>query len=323
MLAASVNFLTPLASLVGLVALVGIAVVLSAENRSRRVARALGLVPKGPLAGIGAVVAIAASGILIGVAAAQPVVSDVGVREGRTDVEAIFVFDISRSMLARHSRTGPTRFERATEAGKELRSRIPTVPVGVSSITDRLLPHLFPTTSANVFTSTLDRAMGVERPPPDRSGRGRVTALAALQGLVTGNFYGPKATKRIAVVFSDAETVPVDIGTLRGRLLGKVDVVFVRLWSPSERVYLPDGQIERQYRPDLDSGDYLAGVAEAIEADVFEEDELEEVAGRVQALVGKGPTGPAGEELESRPLAAYVVGAAFLPILLLLARRNL
>ena len=323
MLAFSVNFLTPAAAAVGLVALVGIVVVLAAENRSRRVARALGLVPRGPLAGVGAVLAIAASGILIGVAAAQPVVSSVGVREGRTDVEAIFVFDISRSMLARQSRGGPTRFERAVEAAKELRARIPTVPVGVSSVTDRLLPHLFPTTSANVFTSTLDRAMGVERPPPDRAGRGRVTALGALQGLVTGNFYGPRAQRRIAVVFSDAETVPVDTPTLRGRLYGRVEVVFVRLWSASERVYLPDGQIERQYRPDLDSGDYLAGVAEAIEADVFDESQLDRVAGRVQALAGDGPTGPEGEELESRPLAAYVAGAAFLPILLLLARRNL
>jgi hypothetical protein len=117
--------------------------------------------------------------------------------------------------------------------------------------------------------------------------------------------------------------VPVDVATLRGRLYGRVDVVFVRLWSPVERVYRPDGQIERQYRPDLDSGDYLAGVATAIEADVFDEAELEDVAGRVQALVGDGPTGAEGEELESRPLAAYVAGAAFLPILLLLARRNL
>lgn len=323
MLGVSINFLTPTAALVGLVAVVGIAVVLAAERRSRRVAGALGLVPRGPLAGVGAVLAIAASGVLIGVAAAQPVVSTVGVREGRTDVEALFIFDISRSMLARQSRVGPTRFERAVEAGKELRARIPTVPVGVSSITDRLLPHLFPTTSANVFTSTLDRAMGVERPPPDRSGRGRVTALGALQGLVAGNFYGPEAEKRIAVVFSDAETVPVDVGSLRGRLLGRVDVVFVRLWSAADRVYLPDGQIERQYRPDLESGDYLAGVAEAIEADVFDESELDQVAGRVQALVGEGPTGPEGEELESRPLAAYVAGFAFLPILFLLARRNL
>lgn len=323
MLGAAVNFLTPAAGLVGLLALVGVAAVVAAERRSRRVARALGLAPRGPLAGLGAILAVAAAGALLAVAAAQPVVSTVGVREGRTDVEAIFVFDISRSMLARQSRVGPTRFERAVEAGKELRARIPQVPVGISSITDRLLPHLFPTTSANVFTSTLDRAMGVERPPPDRSGRGRVTALSALQGLVTGNFFGPQAQKRIAVVFSDAETVPVDAPTLRGRLFGRVEVVFVRLWSASDRVYLADGQIERQYRPDLDSGDYLAGVAEAIEANVFEEDELEDVASRVQALAGRGPTGPEGEELESRPLAAYVVGAAFLPILFLLARRNL
>jgi hypothetical protein len=320
----SLSFLTPLAALVGLVALAGVAVLLAAEARSRRIARGLGLVPSRRLAGAGGVLALVLAGALLAFAAAQPVVSSVGVREGRTDAEALFVFDISRSMLARDGVAGPTRFERSLDAAKELRARIPTVPVGIASLTDRLLPHLFPTTSANAFTATLDSAMGVERPPPDRSGRGKVTALGALQGLALGNFFGPKATTRVAVVFSDAETVPVDVGTLRARLFrSNVKVVFVRLWSPAERVYRPDGQIERQYRPDLDSEALLADVAEAIEADVFEEERLDRVAGAVRRAVGDGPTGAHGVELQSRPLAAYAAAAAFLPILFLLGRRNI
>jgi len=320
----SISFLTPLAALVGLVALVAVAVLLAAEARSRRIAGGLGLEPSRRWGAAGGVLALVLAGALLAFAAAQPVVSSVGVREGRTDAEALFVFDISRSMLARQGVAGPTRFERSLDAAKELRARIPTVPVGVASITDRLLPHLFPTTSENAFTATLDKAMGVERPPPDRSGRGKVTALGALQGLATGNFFGPDARKRVAVVFSDAETVPVDVGTLRARLFrANVKVVFVRFWSPSERVYLPDGQIERQYRPDLDSEAFLTDVAQAIEADVFDEESLDEVAGRVRRAFGDGPKGAHGEELRSEPLAAYAAAAAFLPILFLLARRNL
>jgi hypothetical protein len=320
----SISFLTPLAGLVGLVALVAVAVLLAAEARSRRIAHGLGLEPSRRWGSAAGVAALVLAGALLAFAAAQPVVSSVGVREGRTDAEALFVFDISRSMLARQGVGGPTRFERSLDAAKELRARIPTVPVGVASLTDRMLPHLFPTTSENAFTATLDKAMGVERPPPDRSGRGKVTALGALQGLATGNFFGPDARKRVAVVFSDAETVPVDVGTLRARLFrANVRVVFVRFWSAAERVYLPDGQIERQYRPDLDSEAFLAEVADAIEADVFDEERLDQVAGRVQRLFGDGPTGAHGEELRSEPLAAYAVAAAFLPILFLLARRNL
>ena len=118
--------------------------------------------------------------------------------------------------------------------------------------------------------------------------------------------------------------MPVDVGTLRARAARRADRRGLRPPLVGSRARLPpDGQIERQYRPDLASGDYLAGIAEAIEADVFDESELDQVAGRVQALVGEGPAGPEGEELESRQLAAYVAGFAFLPVLFLLARRNL
>ena len=299
-------------------------VLLRAEVRGRRVCAALGLVPRGRGAGALEIGALALVGALLGVAAMQPVGSRVQPREQRTDAEAIFVFDISRSMEARARRGAPTRFARALAAAKELRATMPAVPVGVSTVTDRVLPHLFPTSSANVFTATLDRSLGIERPPPDRSGRGRATALGALAALATNNFYGADASRRLAVVFTDGETLPADLGTLRARMLGGgVRTLVVRFWGPDERIYDARGAVERGYRPDPASTGVLAELTAAVEGSTFGERRLDDAAARARALLGDGPTGPRGRELSSLELAAPVAAAAFAPLLLLLWRRNL
>jgi hypothetical protein len=318
-----IALVTPLAGLVGLGIVVAVGVLVAAEARARRVAIALGLSPRGRGAGTPEVAALVLAGGLLALAATQPIASRVEPRPGRTDAEALFVFDISRSMEARQRPGGPTRFERALTAAKELRATMPAVPVGVSSVTDRLLPHMFPTTSANVFTATLDRAMAIQRPPPDRAGRGVATALGALAGLATNNFYGAESERRIAVVFTDGETLPFNVGTLRARMLGAhIRPLFVRLWSSDDRIYVR-GAVERGYRPDPASGEMLVGIARAIEGDVYDESELDRAADRAQSLLGNGPTGPQGRELRSVELAPHAAAAAFLPLLFLLWRRNL
>src|SRR5918996_3000433 len=183
------SFITPEAGLVGLIAGLALVVLVFAERRSRRVCRALGLEPGGLRSSLPPAVAIGLVATLLALAAAQPVVSGVRPLEGRKDAEVIVVFDITKSMNAKTTIRGTTRFERAVEGAKRLRAGLPAVPVGISTLTDRTLPHLFPTTSTNAFTATLDRAVGVERPPPDRLGRGRVTSLGALSTLGTHNFF--------------------------------------------------------------------------------------------------------------------------------------
>jgi hypothetical protein len=319
-----VTFISPLAGLVGLLVLAAVAVLVAAEARGRRICAALGLVPRGRAAGAAELVALALVGVLLGAAAMQPVGSRVEPRKGRTDAEAIFVFDISRSMEARAARGDPTRFERALASAKELRAAIPEVPVGIASVTDRLLPHLFPTTSANVFTATVDRALGIERPPPDSSGRGRATALGSLAALATNNFYGTGSTRRLAVVFTDGETLPTDLGTLRARMFGgHVRPIVVRFWDEDERVYTPRGAVERGYRPDPGSTDQLAVITEAMRGRTYDEHDLNAAATQARELLGDGPTGAQGQELQSVELSAPVAAFTFAPLLFLLWRRNL
>jgi von Willebrand factor type A domain len=318
-----VTFLSPLAGLVGVGVAAALAVLLFAEQRSRRLADVLGLVPRGPIEPAVAALAIVLVGVLVGLAAAQPVTSSVRPREGRTDAQAIVLLDISRSMLARERRGGPTRFERAVEDAKRLRAAIPDVPVGVASMTDRVLPHMFPTTSANAFTAVVDRTMGVERPPPDRAGRGRVTSFAAMSALATNNFFADEAQRRVAIVLTDGETVPLDLGTLRARMLGgRIATVIVRYWGPLDRVY-GEGGVPERYRPDPASAATVEEVAEAVQGRVYASTELDSAVARVQSLLGDGPVGEQGQELQSTEWAPYALALAGVPLLFLLWRRNL
>ena len=72
-------------------------------------------------------------------------------------------------MLARVGAGAPTRFERATAIAGTLRDAIPTAAVGIASLTDRVLPHVFPTQDRADFDVTLREAIAVQRPPPPRT----------------------------------------------------------------------------------------------------------------------------------------------------------
>ncbi|MGH3131595.1 MAG: hypothetical protein ACRDNX_12325, partial [Gaiellaceae bacterium] len=110
---------------------------------------------------------------------------------------------------------------------------------------------------------------------------------------------------------------------LRARLLGgRVVPIFVRLWAEDERIYGPGGVPERGYRPDPESRAALLAVADAGEGRVFEEEQLGRALTAIQAVLGEGPTGLRGEELQSRELAPYALAAAFAPLLFLIWRRN-
>jgi hypothetical protein len=320
----SLSFITPEAALVGLIGGVALAVLVLAERRSHRLCRALGLEPTRLRSALPAAVAIGLVSVFVGLAAAQPVVSGVRPLEGRKDAEVIVVFDITKSMNAKATLRGTTRFARAIEAAKRLRAGLPAVPVGVATLTDRTLPYLFPTPSENAFTATLDRAVGIERPPPDRLGRGRVTSLGALSTLGTHNFFSAGAQKRVAVVFTDGESVQFDHGTLFARLFrGHVSPVFVHVWGPEERVFTAQGTPERLYRPDPTSRDVLDELAELLNGETVGEGDVEGALRAVRRRIGSGQLVRRGDELQATQLAPHAALAALFPLAFLLWRRNL
>ena len=318
----SLAFLSPLAAVAGLVGGLALFALHSARRRAARIETALSLEPPsrfGFRLDIGLVVAVA---LLLAFAAAQPVVSATASTSGRDSAEVIVVVDITRSMTARRAPTEPTRFERAQRIAKELRAGVHDVRFGVASITDRILPHLFPTLSANAFTATIDRAIGIERPPPDRLAS-RATALGALEDLGPANFFQADTQHRVAVVITDGETLPVEFGRLGERLEeAHVQLLFVQLWREGEAVFEPDGTRNPEYRLDMTAPRDLRRIAGAVSGAVFSEEEVRELIAAVEGQLGTGPMVGQARELRSRELAPYLVGMAAFPLLLLLWRRN-
>jgi hypothetical protein len=314
-----ITFLSPWAFAVGLLALLGVGVLVHSERRSRRLCAVLGLDPRPARSVAIDVAALAAVGLLLGLAAAQPVFSQVRPTSGRSDAEAIVVFDISRSMLAQQGTSAPTRLERARDVAKRIRAGMPEVPVGVSSLTDRLLPHLFPTMSATAFTSTVDRS--IARPPPERRAA-RATAFGALADLGRQNFFDAQARNRVAFVLTDGESIPFNLGEMRGPLLaGRVSLYFVHLWDAEERVYDQRGRQE-SYRPSAASRSVLDRVVREIGGGVVSEQEVEGAVSAATARLGGGPTATRGRELQAVSLAPYAAVAAVLAVALVLLRRN-
>jgi hypothetical protein len=318
----SVSFLTPWAALVGVVGALGLVAFLRGRRRSAAVASALGLPAAGRRATVVDLVLLGLVAVLVALAAAQPVVARSESTRGREGTEVLVVVDVTRSMLARRAPTEPTRLDRARAVAKQLRSAIPEIRVGVASLSDRVLPHLFPTLGANAFAAVIDRAIGIERPPPDRRAR-RATAFAALGDLGRVAFFRPDSARRIAVVISDGETIPVDLETLSERLRdGRVSTIFVQVWRRDEAVFDDNGNRDAAYRPDPTSSRSLRLVAGAVGAPVINEGDTRGLVEAVRSRLGTGPLVPQGRQLVSKELAPQALLVAFVPLGLLLYRRN-
>jgi hypothetical protein len=223
----------------------------------------------------------------------------------RSDVEALFVVDVSRSMLAAAGPADGTRLERARAAALKLRASIPEVRSGLAGLTDRALPYLFPTLDQRVFASTLQEAATIESPPPQQVAR-VATTFDALAGLGSRGFFTPKVRRRVCVVLTDGESAPFAAPAPGCKL------VVVQFWNAAERVYR-NGVAEPQYRPDDAAPANAARLGPAArEGDLGRAREL------LASAVGDGPVStPAGSVRTTTLLAPYIAFAGLLLVLVL------
>ncbi len=315
------SFLTPLAGLVAIAVAVPLVAFLRSERRAARVRKVLQLAPPGGSQRL-TVAAIVVLALLVGLGAAQPVLERTEERSARSDAQAFFVIDTSRSMLAADSPGDPSRFDRARSAALRFRDAIDTVPVGLASLTDRALPLAFPTANHDTFETTLRLSLGIDRPPSSAAGDVKATSFAALSDLGSRNFFRG-ADRRLAVVFTDAESTkfnPQSIARVLGE--GNVQLLIVRFWREGEEVYGPEGARE-PYVPDPGSADSARRLAAAAGGEAFDEDELDEAIDAARRMLGEGNTVVRAELSDIDPLAPYVFLAALVPLGFLLSRRNL
>jgi hypothetical protein len=318
---ASLVFLTPLGALAMLAVAIPLAGLALAARRERQARDLLGLAPPPPVNRITRVTALVAVPVVLGLAATQPALRSVQSANVRTDAQAFFVVDVSRSMLASRGPDGASRFDRAKEEALRLRDAIPEVPAGIATLTDRVVPGLFPNSDRNVFGQTLNRAVRIQEPPPTNSGV-LGTSLGALGSLGTDNFFEPSAKRRLVVVLTDGESLTFDPGIV-ARDLAKgpgIRLVLVHTWDSSEKVYTPEGAPEPRYRARTESLDAIASLMRATGGRSFREGSVGDAAGAVRAAAGSGPTKVEGRAERTRTLAPYVALLALLPLLFVLPR---
>jgi Mg-chelatase subunit ChlD len=318
----ALSFASPWAGLVGLAAAMPLTALVVAARRSARVAAILGLEPaRGRLLAAGG--AIAALGVLLAVAAAQPVAESEAARFVRPDAEVWFVVDTSRSMLASTGPAEATRFDRARETAVRLRARLGEVPAGVASLTDRVLPNLFPTPSQAAFAATTLRALAIDGPPPIEQSASRSTSLAGLTALAQARFFSPAARRRLVIVLTDGETRPFQVAVAaRAFPRRRYRILAVRFWASDERVFRADGAAE-SYVPDSASTALSARLAEATGGAMLEENQLDAVAAHAREFLGRGPRRRLGTERRPVSLAPWLLGIGIVPLGLLLWRRPL
>jgi Ca-activated chloride channel homolog len=312
----SFQFLTPWAGVVVAAAVVLPLAALALAERRLGLARRLLHLPDPGAAGRGATIAaLVAIPVLLGLAAAQPVIRRDHGRTERTDAQALFVLDISRSMAAAPRPGAPNRLARARAAALDIRSAISDVPSGVATLTDRALPKLFPVGDQAAFDSTVSTTE-IEQPPPEAVSS-TATTFGPLAGVARDGYFAPGTKRRVIVLLTDGESRPFSAGAV-GRALGSTSLVVVRVGDQGERVYHADGTPEA-YRPDPSAAATVARLASATGGRVATPPSA---GSAVRAALGSGPTAARGRERSITALAPWLAGLAAVPLLFLLVRRR-
>ena len=193
-------------------------------------------------------------------------------------------------MSARNGPASPTRLERAKREAEQLIPRLGSIPVGLATMTDRVLPDLMPTTDLALVRHAMDVSVGINEPPPIERYPGRATALQALFPISSDNMFPPQAKRRILVVFTDGEANALphnQIGYGIAQQL-KIPPLFVHVWGPNEHIYAR-GRINPRYRSDPASGRVLSQFAADTHGRVFGEHDLDTLVRTIHAEAGTKP----------------------------------
>ena len=204
--------------------------------------------------------------------------------------------------------------------------------VGVASITNRVLPHLFPSADQDVFRATLSKALGVDRPAPGTGfivAPGQVSSRNATILQPRSRAWGRRASSRPRRAsgswscLTDGESPDVEAARVASsfRRAG-IQAVFLRFWRSGERVFT-NGEAEPQYRPQPESRAILESLAAATAGRAFDEADLTGAERQVHTDLGSGKAEAVATQRGHRlPLAPYLAAVAILPLGLLLWRRD-
>jgi hypothetical protein len=312
MAVAALHFLTPLGALAALVAIVPLVTAALAARQGRHAARTLGLRPARQRSALARPAAGVLVCVLLGLAAAQPILVSSGQQRVRTRSEVLFVVDVSRSMHAAASPRSPTRLERARAAVARLRADVADVPAGLAGLTDRILPYSFPAGTRSTFDDVLAQSVLVDAPPPQDVSV-VATSFDALSALARDGFFVSGATRRTCVLVTDGESRPFSsVGVAQALGSRGCSFLVVRVGNQDEHVYDADGEVESGYRSDPAAAASVRRLAAATGGTAFDEHELDRAGTALRRLAEHGPTARVRPETAERRLAPAIAATALL-----------
>ena len=242
----SLEFLTPWAGLLVLLALVPLAALALGERRVRRVRAVLRLgAPAGERVGW-RVLALVAVVALLALAAMQPVIRHRSSQPVRADAAVFVVVDTSESMSAGPGPRAPTRLAQAQRVALSVGSALGGIPLGVATFTDRVLPNVFPTADQAVFDSTV-RSLTSNTPPPREVSR-VATSFGALREIQPSGFFSAAERNRALLVITDGESDPFDAAAVARTLATPrtVHLVVVRVGGAARSAVRRERQAGRR-----------------------------------------------------------------------------
>jgi hypothetical protein len=302
-------FLTPSAALVGLAFLVPLATLVWRERVGFRARAHLGLRRPNAIRLLARPVGLLLLGALVAAAAAQPAIRKSASVPMRADAELYLTFDVTRSMLARSALDKPVRFERARVLAREIHGGLLDVPTGVATLTNRMMPLLFPTGDERGVSAVLANSVRIMQPQPARLTAPRATQLGALTLAADRSYYNPEAKRRALVVFSDLDTDYFSLeATLKLLRDHDIEPFVVRVAAAGEQIFDEKGRV-LAYRPTS-----TVSVAQLKRAGwhAFQENEAQRVVSEVKTYLGTGTMRGNGLIQSQRNVAMYVALLALL-----------
>src|SRR5207302_5423219 len=117
----------------------------------------------------------------------------------------------------------------------------------------------------------------------------RTSDLSAISSM-SDAYFDHSATRRLVIVFTDGESnkfFPGDVGIAFHHPF--IHTIFVHVWDPHERIYLPGRREDPGYRPDPSGGSQLAALAAATHGTVFSEHSVGAIVSAARSDLGSGP----------------------------------
>jgi hypothetical protein len=317
-MSASLVFETPAAGLVAFAAVAPITAFVLAGSRLRAARSVLRLDRPSGSRRLWRLILVVSVPLMIALAIAQPVVRRHRSVALRTDAGIFVVVDTSNSMAAGASSRAPSRLAQAKRVALAVGGRLPGIPLGVATFTDRVLPDAFPSADRAIFDSTI-QSLSVDDPPPRETSR-VATDFSALAAIQRADFFSPAQRHRAVLVITDGESAAFDAGATARALAASpaARLVIVRVGGARDRLHGAGGRAAGGFRADLPGAKRAVAQLAAATGGTSSSGDAAKVAATLRKDIGPGAATDVASAPETFALGPLIALACLVPLILIL-----